>query len=562
MKDFGARPISVYIENAHDPGIGGFTIPLPTTQAELQPFLEGAGICGWHEIKICDITSDIDGLGDKLYDIISEEYITPNTMDELNYLAARLGDLDDIGIGREIMAANIESGKNCGSLAEIINLTYSENLNCFDCWPAFSAEQYGDILINQFLQDAHAIAFNRLEKSDDPDDRALAAHIEKLETHSNLAAFGHATAKEEGGVFTKQGYLVGGDGLQTLYRDSSDIPDQRRLLTETSKSHDFFTKIENANIPEAIIKLHAIGCRSMEGALDNVKIFLDKHKRFSEGGDGNLLSNHYLLILNRSDISITPALEVYKSGSESSGFALSMTELAEKERPDIRVFAVRINDNGDIDQDDGNSKAGIMGDLIELHPKSLHTHITRHAVMPNRVDVLHDDGTKKSYDLFSWSELLRTQKGETAGLISYHYSDDAMKKAAERFGVFMGAHEMASIAKSFEGHLPRLSAAVGEAASGIEAPHPDMIRIANTAAKEILAWGDADIYRIIDKGSFKLSPLDAARAINFGEYNLAIKQKDAAGLDHWAKRKVSDIVRKLEQQAVQDPHTKLRREEL
>ena len=553
--------LQAYIENAHDSSIGGFTMPLPATKEDLQPFLEGAEITDWQDIKIWDISSDISGLGSRLEDIISENGMTPITLDELNYLAVRLGDLDEAG--QEVFAANLEAGKNCGSIAELINLTYAENIDRFDCWPAYNPAEYGNILINQFMQDEHAIAFNRLKDSANPEDNALAVHIEKLEKHTDLAAFGRTTAKEEGGIFTKQGYLVGGDGLQTLYRDSADIPDQHRLLTVPGIVKDFLMKIDDTNIPEAIMKLHAVGCKSMEHAVHNVKNFIDEHKRIdeykrlAENPDGNFLSNHYLLTLNQSDIIITPTLEAYKAGSDTSKFISSVTELASKEQSDIKVFALRVNSGSDIDGGDISINADIRGDLIELNPKSLQNHINRNAVIPDRVDALHDDGTKKSYNLLQWSELLQrsellqSQQGNSDGLFTYHYNDYDFNEVAKRFIALLSSHEMASVAMSFEEHLPRIDAAYRNTPASVEASQPnlDLIYIANEAAKEILAHGDADVYRITGVDAVKLSTVDAARSATFSEHhNFAIKQKDTSGLEAWAKRKVSDVVRKMEKE--------------
>jgi hypothetical protein len=310
-------------------------------------------------------------------------------------------------------------------------------------------------------------------------------------------------------------------------------------------------KIDDTNIPEAIVKFHAVAHKNIDYAPHNVKTFLDEHRRLSENADGNLLSDCYIFAVNPIGFNITPAMEVYKSGSDAHEFALSITELA-AEQPDVKVFAVRVNDIG-------NDIADIRGDFIELNPKSLHKHITRNAVAPDGVDVVHDGGEKKSYDLFAWSELLRNQQGDAGGQFSYHYADIGLKEAANSFSDFMSVHEMASVAKSFEEHLPRINAAYSEAQA-----RPDMIFIANEAAREILACGDADVYRVFSNDTtVKLTSVDAARTAIFSQYyDLAINHKDAAGLEAWAKRKVSDVVRKMEKQTERDTQKKSQGEEL
>ena len=540
------HPFSIYMENAYDPNFRGFSIPLPATAEEMQPFFAEMNITEWREIKIFEVESDIRGLGVKLTDIISDNGLDSSTLDELNYLATRIEGMSETGF--QIFAANIEAGRYAGSIAEMINLTFNENLNQFDVFPTFDDHDYGDILVNQFMADEHAIAFNRLKDSENPEDRALIAHIEKLEKHTDLAAFGRTTAKEEGGVFTEQGYLVGGkENLEQIYKGVQDIPAEHFLLSESARAAQRVIKIDDANIAEAIVKLHAVGCKSMTYAADNVKIFLDDHKRLATENTGNHLSNHCILLFNRSDICITPAMEVCKRGSDMNKFALSITEMATKGagRSDIKIFAVRINNAHSADAE--KSGQDLRGDLIELTPHALQAHLTRYTAMPDRVDALHDNGTTKSYDLLQWGQMLQQQDGKSAGLYTLHYSDDALKEAAFKFGTFMGSHEMMSLADSFENYLPTINTLFNYAEASTENTNPFMIRIANEAAREILARGDADVYRLTVDGVVKLNAIEAARPMCFAEHrDLAIKQKDAAGLEKWAAHKVKDIVRQAE----------------
>ncbi|MCL2816417.1 MAG: antirestriction protein ArdA, partial [Oscillospiraceae bacterium] len=216
------QPIRVYIENIVNENIGGFTMPLPATREEIQPFLESAEITSYMDMAITETFSDIKGLDKRLGEAIETSW-HPDILNEINYLAARIKEISEHN-GLDIFCANIEAGRNCGSIAEMINITFTENLNRFDVQPCFDAEMYGDFLVENWLQDVHADAFNRLKKSDDPADRAFAAHIEKLETHADKEAFGLAAVKDENGVFTEQGYLSGGDGLLEIYRSPEDIP--------------------------------------------------------------------------------------------------------------------------------------------------------------------------------------------------------------------------------------------------------------------------------------------------------------------------------------------------
>ena len=533
-----SRPFSVYLENVHNTNIGGFTIPLPTTIEELQPFLDDTEITGWQDIKIVEVESDIRNLDEIINDTINKT-MSADALDELNYLAARIQGMSESGM--DIFCGNIEAKKNCKSVAELINLTFDDNLNCFDVLPAFNAEMYGESLVEYMLMDQHADAFNRLNNSNNQDDRDFAAHITKLEKNVDAAAFGRATAKEENGVFTDYGLLIGGDGLQVIYRDTQDIPVEHRIFTEQGEVINPVIKIADVSIAEAIVKLHAVGCRSMEFATHNLKILASVLEPSHEGHrPDNYLSNNYLLVLNHSDISLTPVMEAYKRGSDATKYILTMAEMAARQS-DIKIFALCINDVGD---DAVRGVRDLKGDLIELNTKALHANIIHNAATPDRVDAIHDDGTKKSYDLFAWSELLQNQRYGSAGLYTFHYPDRSLLDSAGHYSSLMAIHEMSSHVDSFAAHLPQISTV--HIADG-ENSTLDLIRIASDAAKEILARGDADVYKITGNGAVKLSFIEAARPMRFAEYrDVAIKRSDAAGLDKWAERKVDSIMRQVE----------------
>jgi hypothetical protein len=130
-----------------------------------------------------------------------------------------------------------------------------------------------------------------------------------------------------------------------------------------------------------------------------------------------------------------------------------------------------------------------------------------------------------------------------------HYSKADLETAANNFSKFMGSHEVSCRADEFENYLPSIASFHKETTAETENISPFMIRIANEAAREILARGDADVYRLTDKGVIKLDTFEALRPMCFAEYtDLAIKQKDAAGLDKWAERKVDGIIRQAERE--------------
>ena len=140
---------------------------------------------------------------------------------ELAYLVARVE-----GLGAEdmeIFNAVTEAGRHCGSVAEIINLT--ENLDCYELHETFDEEVFGDHMLESDW-DAHAELVERLEKSVNPDERALAGYISRLNNAADASKYGYDVGKERGNAFTSCGMLTDGIGEpRTVYRGIQDIPD-------------------------------------------------------------------------------------------------------------------------------------------------------------------------------------------------------------------------------------------------------------------------------------------------------------------------------------------------
>ena len=110
----------------------GETLKFPATTEEVQALLARIGVDGkrYEELFITDYESDIAGLTENL-----GEY---ESIDELNYLAALLEELDDRGELSKFEAA-LELGDYCGSVQELINLT--QNLDDYDFYPDIADEE-------------------------------------------------------------------------------------------------------------------------------------------------------------------------------------------------------------------------------------------------------------------------------------------------------------------------------------------------------------------------------------------------------------------------------------
>lgn len=174
-------------------------LSFPTTTEQVQAALREIGIDRLFssEIIILDYSIGVKGVARAL-----GEY---THIDELNYLASRLNELDP----EELMkfTAAVEHGEYASSAEELINLTY--NLDHYELYPVQNAEEYGLWLVDELM------ALQLPEQARD---------------YFDFEAYGEATAINEGGTFTSQGYMLAGpEPFQKVY-DGQHIPEQYQVF--------------------------------------------------------------------------------------------------------------------------------------------------------------------------------------------------------------------------------------------------------------------------------------------------------------------------------------------
>jgi hypothetical protein len=266
------------------------------------------------------------------------------------------------------------------------------------------------------------------------------------------------------------------------------------------------------------MKLHAVCNGNMDYAADNLKTLFAGQDR------------DFMLLINRSDVCLFPAIEAYKRGTEAAAFVSLATKSA-MERPDMAAFYIRVHSR---DED------GARGDVIELNGKALHENISRYAAVPDRIDAVFSNGALKSYDLYSWAELPSHARNVIQNY-EPHFPESGLNEATRHYTRFIGANEMFSVAVEMDVFIPEVNAAYMNAARH---PQPDMIRVGNEAAKEILARGKYSVFNLTPEGAVKLAVIEAMRPMCFAEHrDLAIKREEIAGLDKWAERAVKSIQR-------------------
>ncbi len=149
-------------------------------------------------------------------------------IDVINHLAYRL--LEEIHPQRlPIFEAVMQSGRHCGSLRDIINVT--ENLDCFNIRPIHSLEQYAGLLRDN-MRGQYAEALTIVRSGTAKWMRDISAYIAGLETHFDAEAYATAVVADENGQFLPCGYLTESGGFVEVYNSKYDI--ERRCLVSDS----------------------------------------------------------------------------------------------------------------------------------------------------------------------------------------------------------------------------------------------------------------------------------------------------------------------------------------
>ena len=203
-------PFAAFITNLgkyNEGSLVGEWVKFPTTAEELQKVFERIGIGSkddfgqpYEEWFITDYDCYVDGLYDKL-----GEY---ESLDELNYLAALLSEMDQSDI--EKFEAVIDAGEYTGSVKDLINLT--QNLDCF--------EFYSGVRSDEELGRMYVLEFGGVEVP------------EHLIDYIDYEAYGRDVRINDGGHYAPGGYVA--DNRSSFiehYTGRDDIPDEHRVFS-------------------------------------------------------------------------------------------------------------------------------------------------------------------------------------------------------------------------------------------------------------------------------------------------------------------------------------------
>jgi hypothetical protein len=441
---------------------------------------------------------------------------------ELDYLAAKIAGMSEKQ--QMIFDAVVEAGWYTYNIAEIINLT--ENLDCFDLEPAATNESlYGAFRLENDY-DICEMAIRRLEKSDDPADRFLAKHIALLTRCAEEEAYGYHAMKEDGGAFTKHGYITQGKEIAVIYRGVQDIPaeygvqqpatPEQTTPPQAMPEQPLPIMVYNTDLSALLMGMHAVGGEYMRDAAYNVKALASK-------GDDFFIRTHPGMLI------VTPADSVFRRDTDEhqSWMMLSAS-------PDIRAFILSVTDRAD---------GKITGNLFEADLYSIQDNIRENSFFFTHLDAEMKDGTSRRFTLEEWDAMDRADRAQLKSWKKHYDPADEARLAAYFSALRWAAEENRQIVAP-DAFLSQLNAAYMTLAAN---PQPDMLRIAPEAAQEMLARDAVHVYRLMPGDMGPLSPIDAIKIPAY-QYcrEFAVKPQDLAGIEKWARRASGDILRQAE----------------
>lgn len=201
--DFGT--ISVFITNLgkyNEGELVGEWLALPTSPEALANCLKHIGIDGvnYEEYFLTDYESIIDGINHFI-----NEY---SDLNELNYLASRLSELDDDDKSR--YEAIVQLGDYIYSLKDLINLI--GNLDCFDYHPDIHNE--------------YDLGYYWIEESGCYD----LSNLGHLASYFDYERFGRDIALEQGGSFVDIGYVYRNGEYFSEEYEGNFVPEEYCIL--------------------------------------------------------------------------------------------------------------------------------------------------------------------------------------------------------------------------------------------------------------------------------------------------------------------------------------------
>jgi hypothetical protein len=329
--------------------------------------------------------------------------------------------------------------------------------------------------------------------------------------------YGYHASREDGGLFTKYGYLSQECRLDEVYRGVQDIPDTQPVSQkENSDGAEAPVMVKDTDLATLLMEMHAVGGDYMRDADYNLKSLANK-------GDD------FLVKMNAGMPVVTPMDLVFRRDT----YEHEMWMTADK-APDVSTYIISVT---------ARDESGITGNIFEADLYAMQDYIQENSFSFTHLDAEMKDGTTKLITLEKWDAMDLCDKNGILGWVKYYDPADEAK-----LGTYLDAIR-------WVGEENRQSIDAGEFLSKInknymaraENPQHNMLRVAQNAAKEILAQNRAYVYRLFKDGADRLSPIDAIKnGLWFSNNREFAIRHGLEGLEKWAKRNAGSILKHKE----------------
>ena len=205
---------------------GGYWLSMPATKEQLHEAMQSVGITADNPQEFF-----IHGYSDREDRHIALPYdmVCAAQVDELNFLAARLENLDASGIAALNAATQRKNGFE--NIGQLIDFTYNEDF--FVHIPeVHTPRELGDYYLNK---------------------SGMVQMPAEWKNSIDLIAFGRNAAAQEKGSFTEYGYLVESGDEWEKHFEGRDVPEEYRIMSypQPTIELDAAPAVQTATIPEA-----------------------------------------------------------------------------------------------------------------------------------------------------------------------------------------------------------------------------------------------------------------------------------------------------------------------
>ena len=438
---------------------------------------------------------------------------------ETNYLAAFVSDMGEEQF--RIFSAAMEAGWHDSSTSGIINL--AKNTDCFFLMHALNEEQYGELKLKDSWQVVES-AMDRLMSSNNPVDRFLAEYTGLLARSADAETFGRHAAKEDGGIFTRYGYITQTSLPETLYEGVQDIPKGFGMLSVPSAVYTEKIRprlmVCDTDLTALLVKIHATSGDYMKDSKRNIQTIANDGDTFFALSDGNTLTITPADTLFRRDLEVWEKWMTVDEAGGAKAFALSV-----KER---------------------NPETGLItGDLYETVIGSVQNSLRGYGIFFTHFNAEMIDGSVKQIPIEDWDLMGVDQRRDIKSLERrYDPSDEA--RFREHVNTVIRVCKGSSLPSTSEEYISRINEVYMAKAKH---PQNNMLRLSPVAAKEILARGMAHVFSLQSNHPARLLPVDAAKKEiwhSVPNRAFAVKENQGAAIDAWAERTAKEAIRDME----------------